>query len=816
VKLIKLELTNFRQHLSSAIDFTDGVTGIIGPNGAGKTTILEGIAWALYGSPALRGNNDSVRSKAAAGGSKASVSLTFDLGGSQYRVGRVLDGSGSGHASLDVDGRTLRTGTREVNAAVAQLLGMDYQAFFTSFFTAQKELEFMAAMDGRTRAAAISRMLGYDRLTKARDQANSDRLAISKAVEALEAQLGNPDELKQRKKDAQGALAQAKKLLEEAESTGKSARESLDKLKPLKEASDQKAKRRDELSRRLELDCADVQRTERRVADIRAEIEGLKARQIEFEAIKEKLSAFREEAEELKKLTELAQSEGERQRLTGQMSALEDDLKSLRTRGKALQPSENAQLRAQAALQTAETLLGETDAKLRDCREQRIARAHSLEARIKGLELQSKQISGKRAQIEAAGEEGKCPTCERALAAELPTVLANFDAQLRDTADQIAALLAEKSALEHDTGALSELEKTRANVATQIDLLRKEKSDVDARVAEYESVAKQIGDKTTQLESLNADLAKLPAGFDEKRFRELQELREKLLPDRERAAALKGEIDRLPRLVEELAGLDEQIKTRRDEIAACETALGELAFSEQEHELLGRDFETASVALNSALVAVEKQRGEVNTASAILSQIEQEEASYKTRIEDLNAKRSERLHLDTVSKAFDALRTDLNARIRPELEEAAGDLLREMTDGRYSTLRIDDSYKAMIVDDGEEKPVISGGEDDIVNLALRLAVSQMIADRAGQSFSLLVLDEVFGSLDDTRRDNVVSLLQNLKNRFEQIILITHVESIHDAVDNCVMVEFDEKTKTSRLADRSSELDSTASGLTLSS
>ena len=135
-----------------------------------------------------------------------------------------------------------------------------------------------------------------------------------------------------------------------------------------------------------------------------------------------------------------------------------------------------------------------------------------------------------------------------------------------------------------------------------------------------------------------------------------------------------------------------------------------------------------------------------------------------------------------------------------------------MTDGRYNTLEINDSYSAVIRDDGELKPVISGGEDDIVNLALRLAVSQMIADRAGQSFSLLVLDEVFGSLDDARRDNVVALLQNLKNRFEQIILITHVESIHDAVDSCLWVEFDERTKTSRLVDRSIALDQIASGV----
>lgn len=812
MKLIRLELLNFRQHLDSAIDFTDGVTGVIGPNGAGKTTILEGIAWALYGSPALRGNNDSVRSKAAPGGSKAKVALSFEIGGARYKVSRILDGSGSGSATLEVDGRVLNSGTRDVNAAVAQLLGMDYQAFFTSFFTAQKELEFMAAMDGRTRAAAISRMLGYDRLTKARDQANSDRLGISKAVDALEQQIGDPDEIKQRKKDAQAVLLHAKKLFGEAESETKSAQDLLGKLKPLKEVSDQKSKRRDELSRRLELDRADIARAEQRLTALKTEIDALNTKHAEFDALKTKLSSFREQADELKHLTELSHFEGDRQRLSGQISALENDMKALRAREKSFLNSKDNQIRTQAGLQAAESLLSETDSKLRACREERIGRAHSLDAQIAGLELQSRQVLTKRKQIESAGADGKCPTCERPLSDELSTVLANFDLQINDVTGQIDSLRAQKTALEQDKSLLNELEKTCASLNTQTEQLRKEKSNADARVAEFESTRKQIDEKSGQLKALTDELAKLPGGFDEKRFHELQQLRENLQPERERAAALKGEIDRLPKLAEELSVLDEQTKARNLEITACESTLTELAFSEQEHEQLARDFESASVRLNNALLELEKQRGEVKTAGAILSQIEQEEASHKARIDDLNAKRAERLYLDTLAKAFDALRAELNTRIRPELEDAAGELLSEMTDGRYTTLNIDDAYKAVIVDDGEEKPVISGGEDDIVNLALRLAISQMIADRAGQSFSLLVLDEVFGSLDDTRRDNVVSLLQNLKNRFEQIILITHVESIHDAVDNCVWIEFDEKTKTSRLADRSSELNSIPVGV----
>ena len=43
MKLVRLELANLRQHLSAAIDFTDGVTGIVGPNGAGKSTLLKAM-----------------------------------------------------------------------------------------------------------------------------------------------------------------------------------------------------------------------------------------------------------------------------------------------------------------------------------------------------------------------------------------------------------------------------------------------------------------------------------------------------------------------------------------------------------------------------------------------------------------------------------------------------------------------------------------------------------------------------------------------------------------------------------------------------
>jgi exonuclease SbcC len=72
----------------------------------------------------------------------------------------------------------------------------------------------------------------------------------------------------------------------------------------------------------------------------------------------------------------------------------------------------------------------------------------------------------------------------------------------------------------------------------------------------------------------------------------------------------------------------------------------------------------------------------------------------------------------------------------------------------------------------------------------------MIAERAGQSFSLLILDEVFGSLDESRRQNVVELLRGLQDRFEQVILITHIEQVREGLDRVISVRYDEETGTS--------------------
>jgi len=221
-----------------------------------------------------------------------------------------------------------------------------------------------------------------------------------------------------------------------------------------------------------------------------------------------------------------------------------------------------------------------------------------------------------------------------------------------------------------------------------------------------------------------------------------------------------------------------------------------LSFSEQGYDDLRARHDGAAAELRAAELDAVAASGEASGAQQAVTRAEQareEMARARGALERLDG--TKRLH-DELDRAYTDLRTDLNVQLRPEMGELASAFLSELTDARYDELELDDSYNLTVMEDGIPKPVISGGEQDIANLCLRLAISQMIAERAGQSFSLLILDEVFGSLDESRRQNVVELLRGLQDRFEQVILITHIEQVREGLDRVINVRYDEESGSS--------------------
>ena len=124
----------------------------------------------------------------------------------------------------------------------------------------------------------------------------------------------------------------------------------------------------------------------------------------------------------------------------------------------------------------------------------------------------------------------------------------------------------------------------------------------------------------------------------------------------------------------------------------------------------------------------------------------------------------------------------LLSRIRPILENETGKLLHKISEGKYSDVELDQNYKIFIYDKGEKYGInrFSGGEQDLVGLCLRLAISRVIAEKSGsRKMNFLILDEIFASQDDDRRQKILTAMHTLSSQFRQLFLVTHVSDIKD-------------------------------------
>jgi exonuclease SbcC len=84
--------------------------------------------------------------------------------------------------------------------------------------------------------------------------------------------------------------------------------------------------------------------------------------------------------------------------------------------------------------------------------------------------------------------------------------------------------------------------------------------------------------------------------------------------------------------------------------------------------------------------------------------------------------------------------------------------------------------------------MFSGGEAFRANFAIRLALSEVLSQRAGARLQTLVIDEGFGSQDTEGCQRLVEAINLVRPDFAKILVITHIEELKDAFPTRVEVE----------------------------
>ncbi|MDT7857004.1 SMC family ATPase [Rubrivirga sp. S365] len=425
---------------------------------------------------------------------------------------------------------------------------------------------------------------------------------------------------------------------------------------------------------------------------------------------------------------------------------------------------------------------GETAARARAAAADQAERRAAGEARLVELRAEAVHLGGV-IEGEAFGAELRA---ERATHADVldasPFDEARYDAVRRD-----AALA------DHWAAELRDLDQTAAHLRqTQADLAAKEKElavlrerlDAGAhtrptrqKVEALEAQAAALGYDAALHESVGRDLDRLAEA--PRRLSALLEARRRRAEWAERSAALADERRSIGAEADAKRSALEALAARLADRAAAEAERGGAAARREHAARRLADARTRRGALSERLDRAARDRERLTATRKELREAKKERALYG------HLKRAFGKH---------GIPSLIIEETLPEIEARANDLLERLSGGRtrvaLETLKdkktgggTKETLDIKITDSqsvARSYETFSGGEAFRVNFALRIALSQMLAERAGTQIRTLVIDEGFGTQDAEGLQSLIGAIREIQDDFDTILVITHLDEIKAA------------------------------------
>ena len=834
---VKLRVRNFMCYRDNVPPLLfDGIhtACICGDNGNGKSALIDAMTWALWGRARAKSDDDLIHS----GQTEMEVEFDFAVGQQPYRIIRKHSKpkrrGRSGQTILEFqvateDGLRPITGDSvpHTQQKITDVLHMDYPTFINSAFLLQGHADEFTIKRPIERKQVLADILGlsfYDELEEQAKELAKQQEAEKALAESAIKDIG--DELAQKPiyqvefEQAQSELCRIEKIIKEQESK-------LNNLRQEKESLENKKWQLTQLEEHILKTERDLERWDDQVKQHRSrlkEYEELIARRSAIEEGYAQFTKAKKLSDELDQKLRLVTTLNERKHhlemtieragaaLITEHALAQSRIKELEVKSQKLPQLENELLQIQAQLPQ----LTEEEEILRRKRQnsqELRTQVHYLESNKAQLEQEIGEIQEK-LDLLLTQSGAKCPLCETELGTEgLKLIETKYTADKHSKSDSLrsnqAELAQRKIELKSLEGEISQLEarlnQDRASAQSKASLLSQE-------ISEASEAGNQLTEEGKRRAEIEEHLAmKDFATAEQEALGELEGELTKLDYDSQQHEQVRHWLTNLEQYEEPKRRLEEAdrlISQEKEALSRTEEAAQELRHS-LEVDTQGRRSLSEELNLLPQLVSdltqaeteyqrlAEQQRQAQEIMGSVKGKLQRcSELEIKKKEKERllgQASRQEKIYRDLAQafgkKGIQALLIEMAL---PEIEAEANRLLARMTDNRMHVkietqreTKKGDLLETLDINISDELgmrsyEMFSGGEAFRINFAIRIALSKLLARRAGAPLPTLVIDEGFGTQDSGGLEKVKEAINSIQDDFDKILVITHIEELRDA------------------------------------
>ncbi len=735
--------------------------------------------------------------------------------------------------------------TRETQERIEQTLKLDYETFINASFFLQGKADQFTQKNPSERKAVLSNILGLeiwdtykDRTAEKRKFLESEIQGIDGRVAEIDTELGEEDGRRTRLLELENTLKQLSSTRVTQETILENIRKNaalLNEQRKLAETHLTSLERSRSSLAGLEVRFAEKESDRARYANLISRTQEIESAYKDWQKARKGLEEldqvameFREHAEHRQPL--LREIEVEKAKLEQEHGALSNQLAVISEQLSVSSDLEEQIKVAQKSLREVEAKIeerGELESQRNESREKYAALKVENESLRREMDETKKRIDS----LEDA-RGATCPLCGQELSdAHRKSTLKELNKTGKDKGDQFRANKKELDDIEKQIAGLeaqiakfANAENERVKHSNMISQLTERIETLQAAEKEWEKSGKKrlaevgkILDKESfavearkQLAKLDKELAKL--GYDAAAHEVARRTEANGRSAEEEFSNLKSAREGNKQTESEIANLNSEIANRKSEIGNLEADYQTAKINLESAEAQSPDLNKVERELFTLREDENRTRDQVGAARQkvdVLATLRTRKTDYSNQREELN---QQIVRHKTLERAFgkDGVPALLIEQALPQIEEKANNLLGKLSNDRmsikFNTLEKykDDKRKdkketlEITITDGagpRDYEMYSGGEAFRVNFAIRLALSEILAQRKGARLQTLVIDEGFGSQDAQGIQNLKQAIIAIKKDFEKILIITHLDELKDAFPNRIEVEKTERGST---------------------